>query len=636
MAATFADLSEAAGRHGVTAVGLLWMKETVGLLRFAVRERWRRLVAHLPDSPRGGPSFGAELRWAWRGVRARGWRAVLIVGLLALALAVNTLVFSVADALVFHRVTYPNADRLVQIEETRDGHDEPFLSPSVLDAWGRQTDLFADVQGFIEKGGLFLLGGGSAERVNAADVTPGLFPMLGVRPQWGRPFATDDAFATGAIPTILSAGLAASRFGSPARAVGQQIETTADPLLVVGVMAQNFRFPDGSAKLWRVMDPRGPLTRGFGGVQSLALLARGLSRETATSAAAARAAALETAAGGAHSYVTSVVPFYVSVVGSGATVFLVLLGAAGCLLLTACATVASVELASAVARTRTYAIHLALGGSRAALARVALIEGALLVLPATALALILSVVSTSAVVALLPVHTSSMTAHVIGLDARAIAVMALAMAVTWLATTLPLVLYGTRPDLVDILKTEDRGAAAARRGSRVRQSLTAVEVGLAVMLLIGSVLYTRTYGAYLSLDRGFDSTNLAELDFTIPSQFYAGPGALRDFTDQALTTARRLPGVAGVTSAAAPPSIGDSPMEATVEIDDGPPMPDKVLIANSSVDPDYFRTLRLPIEAGRVFATAEPPTNAVITDQMARHFGAGWLPARRAGRIDLP
>jgi hypothetical protein len=134
------------------------------------------------------------MRWAWRNIVARRWRAVLTIGLLAVALAATTIVFSAADSLVFRRVAYPSADRLV----TFDTHDAKsgrpgggFASAAVLDEWRKQTDSFAGVHGHPNKT-IFLVGNGEPELVPAADVTPGLIDMLGVRPRWGRTLVASD------------------------------------------------------------------------------------------------------------------------------------------------------------------------------------------------------------------------------------------------------------------------------------------------------------------------------------------------------------------------------------------------------------------------------------------------------------
>ena len=320
-----------------------------------------------------------EIRWAWRNITARRWRAALTIGLLALALAATTIVFSAADSLVFRRVAYPSADRLITFD-TRDAKTgRPgggFASAAVLDEWRKQTDLFSGVHGHLYKT-IFLVGSGEPELVPAADVTVGLIDMLGVRPRWGRTFSADDTQQTDVHVVVIAEAIARQRFGDPALAVGQRIETTAEPLQVVGVMPASFRFPDGSQRIWRAFDPRGPLAQNTG-ISLIARIADGLSLTQLSPMMEARSEALYLAAGARSVLVASPAPMRTArVVAEQRRLLFVLLGAAVSLLLTACANAASLELAGALARARTYAIQLAVGASRTELVRTGLLEGML-------------------------------------------------------------------------------------------------------------------------------------------------------------------------------------------------------------------------------------------------------------------
>ena len=111
-------------------------------------------------------------RWAWRNLRARGWRASVAIILLAVALAANAIVFSVADSVVFHRIPYPDADRLVEIQrrDPGSGRRDSLMSADLLDQWRQQTDLFSAVHGFLTKS-LFLVDNGEPQIVATADVS---------------------------------------------------------------------------------------------------------------------------------------------------------------------------------------------------------------------------------------------------------------------------------------------------------------------------------------------------------------------------------------------------------------------------------------------------------------------------------
>lgn len=327
------------------------------------------------------------MHWAWRNVRARGWRSALTIGLLALAVAANATVFSAVDSLVFRRVAYPEADRLMAFatREAQTGRaGSGFATAPLLDEWRKQTDLFSAVHGHVYKT-IFLTGGGEPELVSAADVTPGLIEMLGVRPRWGRSLSADDARRTDVHVVVVAESLARDRFGDPSRAVGQVVDTTAEPLQIVGVMPASFRFPQNSQRIWRVFDPRGPLARNVG----IALVARRaptVSEVQVSEVMGARSEAIHRAAGARADVIASPAPLLATrFANEPRRLLLLLLGAAVTLLLTASANTAALELAGAIGRARTHAIQLAVGASRGELVRTALVEGVALAAAATVL-----------------------------------------------------------------------------------------------------------------------------------------------------------------------------------------------------------------------------------------------------------
>jgi len=417
-----------------------------------------------------------EMRWAWRNLRARGWRAGIAAVLLAIALAANALLFAVADSVVFHRVPYRDVDRLVEIQrrDPRTGRaGDSLLSAALLDEWRKQTDLFSAVHAALTKT-LFLSGGGGEPApVAVADNTPGLVEMLGARPRWGRSFVEGDDRQLDLQPVLIAESLARQRFRDPASAVGQRLETTGDPLIVVGVMGDDFRFPSGSIRIWRALDPRGPLTRNFAGVFSIARIAPGVSLEMLGRMMDQRSPTIGDAAAWRGPYAAQPGPLRGTLVAAEQRrLFLLLMGAALCLLLTACANVASLELASAVQRARTSAVQLALGASRASLVRTALMEGAVLVGAATVAATALTRIGVTVLVDYLPIRIANGSANPIDVDERALAFMAATAAVAWLLSSLPIVLHASTSNLIDLLKLEGPAVASSRRSGFVRQTLT--------------------------------------------------------------------------------------------------------------------------------------------------------------------
>jgi len=502
-----------------------------------------------------------EFRWALRNLRARGWRAPLAAALLAVALAANSLVFSTADSLVFHRVPYRDAGGLVEIQQRDPRTGRPggsFVSAALLDEWRKQTDLFTSVQGSLTKV-IFLSGSGEPELVPAADVTVGLFELLGAGPRWGRSFVDGDDRQTDVHVVVIAESLARGRFGDPARAVGQKLETTAVPLMVVGVMPAELRYPDGTQRIWRALDPRGPLTRGFAGVASIARIVPGRTIDAVAPLVEQRSAAAGIAAGARAGYMATAAPLRIAAtVAEQRRMLLVLVGAALCLLLIACANVASLELANAVGRARTYAIQLAIGASRASLARTALAEGACLVGAAVGAACVLAYAAADVLVRYVTPALRT-GANPIDVDERALLFMTALGAITWMASTLPVVVFTWRASLLSVLKLEGPSVAASQSGTFVRRALTVAQVALAVLLLVGSVLYVRSYLALLRLDKGFDSTGVASIALIIPPQLFGTSAERQVLTETILDRVRARPGVIAAFEGSPPPNTGDSP-----------------------------------------------------------------------------
>jgi putative ABC transport system permease protein len=565
-------------------------------------------------------SLYSESIWALRNVRARGWRAVLAAGLLAVALAANLLIFSAADSIVFHRVPYRESERLVMIgtKDPRSGQVYSSLSPALLDEWRKHADLFSGVHGYLQKT-LFLTGGSEPDLVRTSDVTPGLIELLGATPRWGRSLDAADARAVDRHIVLISERLARKRFGDPAQAVGRHLETTDRPLLVVGVMPNHFRFPDGQYDIWRVLDPRGPLMQGFGAVSAIARLGPSVVADTAARVMEQRSAEVARAAGRRLPYVAALGPLRGPVQEERRSAFILLLGASFLLLVITAANVVSLELASALSRARVTAVQLVLGASNTSLMRTTLFEGLCIVILGFMGAVALSTAGLEAVVSALPERFTAYGANPIDLDRRALAFTAAIAAAVWLTSWLPTLFRTIGSDYMSLLKTQGHTLTMVKSGARLRAALTTAQVALAVMLLVAGVLYLRSYSALVRLDKGFDTSGVATVAMTLPPQVYSSAAEKHALARDVIDRLKRQPGVLGASIGAAPPSMGDSPMGNSLEIDDGAAM-EGISIRRLWVDADYFSVLRMPLKAGRVFDASDPDTNVIVSETFARRF----------------
>ena len=589
--------------RGWVGVVATWMKETLGMLKFALRSRLN-------------PAWlGPELRWAWRGLRSRGWTVAFSIGLLAVALAANAIVFSVADALMFRRTPYPDADRLIRFASASNPGSIS-MPPADFKHMQTRADFVRHLTGYSQTT-VFLTGSGAPERVNTVNATPEVFAAVGVWPKWGRAFTASDVMAPDSDTVVISEELATGRFGHPSAAVGRLLKTTELPLRVVGVMPATFRFPSGTVKIWRGFTLGSPLAAGIFSISALARLQDG--RDVASTATMfADSYASEAAIAGQQRFVPAPQPYIVERWDS--TRLWALLGAAACLLLTACANIASVELAAALGRTRAYAIQRALGASRWLLARGALWEGAFIVGTAAVIGTVLASAGVRLLGTTLPNAYSTIPANPIDLDGRVIVFMIGITTLVWVATSLPVILFASGASLGDVLKSSTQSQAGSRRAALGRRALTVAQVALAVLLLVGGTLYTRTYLARISVDKGFDSTNLASITLTVPPQMM---GQRRAATDLLIERLGAHPGVVAVMPDGAPQGADTPTRRDSIEIDGQWQTTPNLAIATKSVSANYHEVLRIPLREGRHFAKGEPPDHVIVNAPFADQFWPG-------------
>ncbi len=613
MTSIFSELMAAEWKdHGWRGVARLWFRELVGLVRIAGRG-WG---GH--DAFRG-PRLATEVRWAWRGVLSRGWTAPFAIALLAVTLASATVAFSVTDSLVLRPYPYSDPDRIVSLVQSSGSTAglERLTMARLHDEWRREKDLFSAVGVFLSKGGVFVHDGSSTERLETVDVSIGFFDVLGVAPQWGRTFVEADVRQPDIFVAVISDGFARERFGTPLLALGQRLELTAGPVAVVGVMPKTFAFPSSTTKMWRVMDPGGPLTANFG-FGLIGRIAQTQSLGTFQARLAERAPAVGMAVG-LPAYTATTRPFFNlrAITSERRTMTFVLLAASLALLVTACASVASLELANSLRRSRWTAVHLALGAPRASLIRVLAIEGLMVVATASSVALWLSHLGVRALGAAASARYA--VQNPIDLNLRTLAFAAGVTAAAWLLTCIPSLWSASRSALSALLAFGGRTTVIRPASLAMRRVLTVVEVALAVALMVIGVLYARTYRSLLTADKGFDSGGMAVVSTSYPASRFQSPEDRTAFVARILDTVRHAPGVEAATTSAPPPSTGDSPMQVAPEID-GHLTGSLIGLGRKWVDAAYFDVTRLPLLGGRYLEDSDPPTNVVISEAFAHRF----------------
>jgi predicted permease len=299
--------------------------------------------------------------------------------------------------------------------------------------------------------------------------------------------------------------------------------------------------------------------------------------------------------------------------------FILLCAAAASLLLVACANVANVELATALARKRTAAVEMALGASSGALVRTALIESALGCAVALAIAAGITRLGANLLAAELPATLTSAMPHRIGFDPRAFLFMSAAAVATWLLTSWPLASLARRANIRDVLAADARIHGASRAGTRVRHFLTVAEVALTVVLLLGAFLTVRSYSALLQIPKGFDSSNL------IAVSVRQKPGTTEtdaDLQDRLFSKMSASEDVVAASVGSSPTGSGGS-IRGNLFIDDAATSRGIASIGTWEVAPTYFQTMGIPLISGRSYGPNEPAASIVVDEAFARRYWPG-------------
>lgn len=617
MAIAFASLER---RAGVFARVWLWLREVAGLLRFAARTRlggWR------------APGFGSgsEFRWAWRGVRARGWRGVMSVVLLALAIGGNAVVFSAADSFVLERTLYPEAERLVQVGRTGAFAWGASHALESIPAWRSFTDLFSAVYAYRWQASWYVTSGQGPRFVPAVAVEPGLLDLLGARPVAGRLFVRGDEHADPATLCVIAEDLAIEQFGSAQNALDQTITLSLGDVhaRVVGVVSTGFRFDTGDVRVWTPFDPTVPLP--YGGATLVFQMAAGQSRDAVENAVRAREDSVPQGASASYKRLKPLAPLDVRPLSPTEErieqLFTLLVAASGCLLFIACANVLHLEWTHSLSRMRSHAIALALGATRGSLVRGALIEGLIMTSAAGAAGASLGALGLHLLRTELPNKLIVALTNPLDFDIRTLAFMVAVVGIAWLITSLPLAIVCSRRSVLSSLQLEGRSASGSRAGRWIRSGLTVGEMAATTGLLVGALLAGRSYTTLLGTPKGFDTYGVGVVSVT------QRPGAAekpKDLGPRILSSLRARPDVRYAAAAqGVPPSSGGG-INGNLRVV-GRDEPLGLVTVNSyGVDSQFFSAMRLPIVDGHAFSDSDQPEAVVIDEELAKKYWPGSSP----------
>jgi putative ABC transport system permease protein len=561
-------------------------------------------------------------------VKNPGFTTVAVLTL-ALGIGANTAIFSVVNAVLLKPLPYADPDRLAAIwvtEPSGPGGLFPDTSPDFRD-WQVMNHSFEGMSA-ITGAGATLTGSGEPLQLRSLSVSPNTFQLLGAQPQLGRSFSPDEGPSGHNHVVILSYGLWQSAFGGQKNIVGSKVTMDGEAYDVVGVMHKDLRFPTvwgRNPQFWTpiTMDaPKWKTDRGNHWFWVLARMKKGVTLKQAAAEMVTISAQLAQQYPQTNTGVSArVKSLHEQLTGNVSEILWVLFATVGFLLLIACVNVANLLLTKSVGRQREIAVRLAVGAGARRLVRQLLTESVLLFLLGgvaglgvgmAALRLLLRAAPTGYIPDVISVH----------LDSRVFGFTFLVAFVTGTLAGLIPALHAARVSFSEMLK--ESGSAVAASHGLARGLLTAAEIAIALVMLVGAGLATRSLVRLLGVQLGFDPRQVVVGRVSLPDSRYPKEPQRKAFFRNLVDRVQALPGVVSAGAASELPLDGGS--NGTIVIE-GQPAPKDIwsspLVESCTVTPNYFRTMRIPLLSGRDVAdtdTPEQPLVAVINETMARRF----------------
>jgi putative ABC transport system permease protein len=574
-----------------------------------------------------------DLRYAVRTLRKN--LAFTLVALLALALGIgaNSTIFITVNAMLLRPLPFHDLGRVTAVWGTapRQHEDRLSVSPADFRDWSEQSTSFealAAGHGWDAN----LTGDGLPERLEGYQVTAQFFSVLDMPPMLGRTFTPEEQQPGRADVVVLSYALWKNRFHNDGGIIGRPLTLNGKSMTVAGVMPREFDYPMASA-IWApiAFTPEQQSDRENGYLRVIGRLRPGVSAEKANTELNGIAARIgrefpRTNAG----HGVSVTPIARDLNRESAQFILLLMAAAGLVLLLACANVANQQLARATGRQKELALRCALGASRGRIARQLLVESTVLAVMGGVAGLLLAVWGIAVTHSTLPPFIIE---HIAGLkhlevDRWVLGFTAAISLLTGLISGAAPALHASATHGVnETLKEGGRGASSGGGRHRLRGLLVVSEVALALVLLIGAGLMVKGFRALMNVDQGFDERQVFTFRITLPRADYATAAQRAAFFDQLMP---RLEAGGGVESAAALSSLPSGwSWNRTSITPEGmaPPAPGELRITYTQlVTPDVFRALKIPLRAGRPFGPQDGRDTqpvAIIGESIARRYWPG-------------
>jgi predicted permease len=574
-----------------------------------------------------------EFLYALRVLRKSPHYTITAIVILALGIGANSAMFSLVYPVLLRPLPYTDPGRIGVILGTTQQREGTFaLPPADFLDYRKQSRTFQDMAA-AELWGPSLTGEGEPEQLSGVRATAALFDVFGVRAAYGRTFLADDERPGADRVVVIGAGLWKRRFGGDPGVIGRRVLLNRESYAIAGVLTEGFYFPPfwaGRSEIYTLLpfSPAKAQDRQAGTLRIFGRLAQGATwgQARAEIAAIARRLAAEYPKSNAQKEAAAI-PLPEISTGKVRTSLLVLLAAVGFILLIACANLANLSLARATGRQKEIAVRQALGAGRWALIRQVLAESLTVSLAGGALGLVLTLWSVKAFVAGIPGAGAfpRQSEIEVGLPV-ALFNLAICIAAGLLSGLIP-ALRSTVIDLNPWLKQSTRGTTGDRAGLRIRATLVAGEIAVAMVLLAGAGLLIGSFQNLRHIEPGFDATHVMAISTAVAGSGHAPPDRRAAFYREAVERLRATPGVVSASAVNHAPMIGDL-WRLNVVLEGKPaPQPGSEPSATYRVAmPGYFRTMGMRLVRGRDFDARDREGSlrvAVVNETMAYRYWPG-------------
>jgi len=565
--------------------------------------------------------------------------------MLALGIGATTAIFSVVEGVLLRPLPFPNPERLVALSDILQGDNaEAGVTAPDIRAYTRDTHSFEALGGY-QPAGYELSSIGEPAQVNAARMSAGVFPALGVAPLMGRFFTQqeDDGYEQ---VTVVSYNLWQSRLHGDAHVLGTKILLDRKPYIVIGVMPRNFEFPLmpghlNNSELWVPLSlTEQELTTGVAS-WNFTIVGRLKAGITAAEAQSDAERVAQETMRGYPAFMSSmriqavVRSLHEQTVEQARRLVATLFLATMVVLLIACANLAGLLLVRGIRRRRQITLQMALGARAGTLLREAILESLLLSITGGGLGVGLAAIALRVGVSLLPETLPRI--QEIRLDGRVVLFAIVLSVLTGIVCGLAPALTALRTSVNQALKEGGRTGTVSGGYVRLRTALVAGEIAIALVLLAASGLLLRSFEKMLSVDLGFRPDHVLTAFYSLPQKQYATQATVDEFNHELIRRLQQLPGVksSGLTSFL-PASGGNSNTVFDTEGYVAPKSAAMNLATVVSVEGDYLRAIGVPLLSGRYFTpedTADTQLVAIVNHKLAEHCWPGSNPVGKRLRL---